>query len=172
MSALDIILSRRSIRKYQVQQVSDEIIEKLLQAGMSAPSACNQQPWRFVVIRDRDSLDGLSKIHPYAKMLKSAPLAIMVCGDERSLEAPNYWPQDCSAAAQNILLAAHALGLGGVWLGMYPARASSLRKKFDLPDGVSPFCLLSIGYPAEHKPPANRYNGSHVHFERWQEQES
>ncbi|MGI6130055.1 MAG: nitroreductase family protein [bacterium] len=169
MDALQVILSRRSIRKYTDQSVSAEIIDQLLKAAMSAPSAHNQQPWRFVVIRERTLLDEVPKFHPYAQMLKSAPVAILVCGDEKALSAPNYWPQDCAAAMQNILLAAHALNLGAVWLGVYPrkSRVEALRELLNIPPYVTPFALVALGYPAEEKPPANRYDPSHVHYDRW-----
>lgn len=169
MDALQAILTRRSIRKYTQQAVSDEVIENLLKAAMSAPSAHNQRPWQFIVIRDRDKLNEIPNFHPYSQMLKSAPLAILVCGDKKALTAPDYWPQDCAAATQNILLAAHASGLGAVWLGVYPDnnRQEKLRKLFALPAHIAPFALISIGYPAEEKPSVNRYDPDRVHYDQW-----
>jgi nitroreductase len=169
MDLIEAILSRRSIRNYTEQPVADEVIEDLLKAAMSAPSAHNQQPWQFIVIRDRNKLNEIPKFHPYAEMLKSAPLAILVCGDEKALSAPDYWTQDCAAATQNILLAAHALGLGAVWLGVYPgkSRVQELKKLFALPDHITPFALVSVGYPAEKKSAANRYDPDRVHYDQW-----
>jgi len=169
MDAMEAILSRRSIRKYTPQQVSEEIIRELLEAAMSAPSAGNQQPWHFVVINDRRILHEIPKFHPYSQMLEEAALAILVCGDEHLERVKGYWVQDCSAATQNILIAAHAKGLGAVWLGMYPRedRVAETRKLLALPQHVIPFSLISIGYPAERKGPARRYDDSRVHHNKW-----
>lgn len=169
MDAMDAILSRRSIRRYTSQMVSDELIKELLDAAMSAPSAGNEQPWHFVVIRDRNILNEIPKIHPYSQMLKEAPLAILICGDEKLQKYQGYWVQDCSAATENLLIAVNAKGLGAVWLGVYPIedRVVGLRKLLGIPENVIPFSLLSIGYPAEQKPRANRYNESRIHHNKW-----
>ncbi len=169
MDAVVAILSRRSIRKYTVQPVSDEIIKKLLEAAMSAPSAGNEQPWHFIIIKDHKILDEISKFHPYSWMLKEAPVAILVCGDEELEKYPGYWIQDCSAAIENILIAANAKGLGAVWLGIYPReeRIKGIRKLIDLPKHIVPQSLIAIGYPAEQKPPPNRYKDSRVHYNSW-----
>ena len=165
------ILSRRSIRKYTAQPVDDEIIEKLLRAAFAAPSAHNEQPWHFVVIRDRTMLDEIPNIHPYAKMLKEAPAALAVCADhklEKDAEA-GYWVQDCAAATQNILLAAHGLGLGACWLGIHPRmqRKDAISKLLNLPENVSPFCLIALGYPAEQKEPSERFQPERMHQNQW-----
>ena len=169
MEAMEAILSRRSIRRYTDKKVSDEVVKELLEAGMSAPSAGNEQPWHFVAITDHKILDEIPKIHPYSGMLKEAPLAILICGGESLQKYKGYWVQDCSAATENILIAANAIGLGGVWLGVYPIeeRVDGIRKLLGMPEKVIPFALLSIGYPAEQKPPADRYNESRVHYEKW-----
>lgn len=169
MDAMEAILSRRSIRKYTNEDVSDEIVKELLEAAMSAPSAGNEQPWHFVVIRDRKILNEIPNIHPYSGMLREAPLAILVCGDESLQKYKGYWVQDCSAATENLLIAINAKGLGGVWLGVYPVedRVNGIRKLLDMPNNVIPFSLISIGHPAEQKPPANRYNSSRIHYDRW-----
>ena len=169
MEVMKAILTRRSIRQYTAQPVPDEVITDLLRAAMSAPSAGNQQAWQFVVVDDRQILDEIPTIHPYSQMLKQAPVAILVCGD-RALETnKGYWVQDCSAATQNLLLAAHARGLGAVWLGVYPReeRVAALREIFGLPEHVVPLALVSVGYPAEEKPAANRYAPARVHRNRW-----
>ena len=117
MDAIDALLTRRSIRKYTKEPVSDEAIKMLLEAAMAAPSAGDQQPWHFIVIRDRAILDEIPKLHPHAQMVKEAPVAIVVCGDERSVKYKDFWPQDCAAATQNLLLAAHAKnGSFATWL--------------------------------------------------------
>lgn len=169
MDAMDAILSRRSIRKYTEQPVSDETIKELLEAAMSAPSAGNEQPWHFLVIRERQILDEIPKFHQYSHMLKDAPVAIMVCGDKRLQKYEGYWVQDCSAATENILIAAQAKGLGAVWLGLFPIedRVIALRKLLNIPEEVTPLSLISIGYPAEEKPPSGRYDTSRIHHDRW-----
>jgi len=169
MDAMDAILSRRSIRRYTEQPVSDETIKELLEAAMSAPSAGNEQPWHFLVIRERQILNEIPKYHQYSQMLRDAPVAIMVCGDERLQKYEGYWVQDCSAATENILIAAQAKGLGAVWLGVFPIedRVIALRKLLNIPEEVIPFSLISIGYPAEEKPPSGRYDTSRIHHDRW-----
>ena len=169
MDAMDAILSRRSIRRYTDQSVSDETIKELLEAAMSAPSAGNEQPWHFLVIRERQILNEIPKYHQYSHMLKDAPVAIMVCGDERLNKYEGYWVQDCSAATENILIAAQAKGLGAVWLGVFPIedRVIALRKLMNIPEEVTPVSIISIGYPAEEKPPSGRYDTSRIHNNRW-----
>jgi nitroreductase len=171
MEAYEAILSRRSIRKFQDKQIEDELIERLIRVGMAAPSAHNEQPWHFVVIREREIIDAIPKFHPYAKMLAEAPAAIAVCVDHNLEKDPTagYWIQDCSAAAQNILLAAHALGLGACWLGIHPRekRKEALRKLLHLPEPVEAFCVIALGYPAEAKTPSERYNPDRIHNDQW-----
>ena len=116
----DAILRRRSIRAYTQEPVTDAQVEALLRAAMAAPSAGNQQPWRFVVIRDKRTLGAITEVHPYAKMLPGASVAILVCGDPGAGKWPQYWEQDCAAATENVLIAAEQLGLGSVWLGVHP----------------------------------------------------
>ncbi len=168
MEAYEALVTRRSIRAYTAQTISDDLIQQLLEAAMSAPSASNRQPWHFVVVTERATLDALADLLPYGKMLKQAPLAIVVCGD-LGLQPEGYWIQDCSAATQNILLAAHALGLGAVWLGVYPReeRVAQVRTRFNLPEHAIPLCVLSMGYPAEPSGRADRYQESRVHHNRW-----
>ena len=169
MDAIKNLLGRRSIRKYTSQTVSDEIIRELLNAGMHAPTARNCQPWHFVVVNDRDIIDGLSEAHPHAKMLKKAPLAILVCGDKTLQEEDAYLIQDCSAVTQNIMLAAYAYGLGSVWLGMYPRsdRMENVGKLLELPDHILPIALISIGYPNEIIGAPDRYKEERVHWNKF-----
>jgi nitroreductase len=169
MDALEAIMGRRSIRKYTGEPVTDADIETILRAAMAAPSAGNQQPWRFIVMTDRDVLDSAAGTTPYGAMLKSAMLGIVVCADTSDLKHSQMWQQDCSAAVENALVAVHAMGLGGVWLGYWPKmeRVTPLKAALGIPDGVEPLAVLAIGYPAEAKPPSDRYDESFVHRERW-----
>lgn len=169
MDAIETILTRRSIRQYTAEAVSEPHIETILRAAMAGPSAGNQQSWRFVVTTDRAALDAMAETTPYGKILRAAPLAIAVCADTRDLKHEVMWQQDCSAAAENALLAIHALGLGAVWLGFWPKmeRVVPLREVLGLPEGVEPLCVLAVGHPAEDKPPADRYDASRVHRDRW-----
>lgn len=169
MDAMDAILSRRSIRKYTGQPVPDEVIKELLQAAMSAPSAGNEQPWHFIVINERQILDEIPRFHPYSQMLKDAPVAILVCGNEQLEKYPGFWVQDCSAATENLLIAAHAKGLGAVWLGVHPVEeiVTMMRELLGIPEHVIPLALISLGYPAEQKPRAERYDASRIHRNQW-----
>ena len=166
---IDAILTRRSIRKYTAEPVSDQLINKLLEAAMSAPSAGNQQPWHFIVIQDKNTLNKITEFHPHAQMLKEASAAIVICGDESLEKHKGFWVQDCSAATENVLIAANCLGLGAVWLGVYPRedRVNNLRNLLGAPDNIIPFCIVSLGYPAEHKEPANRFDQNRIHYEKW-----
>lgn len=165
MDAINTILSRRSIRKYTNRPVPQEVINTMLNAAMHAPTARNIQPWHFVVVDKRATLDLLAEVHPYAKMLKEATLAILVCGDKKLQEMDGYIVQDCSAATQNILLAAHASGLGAVWLGMYPRekRMEDVGRVLNIPEHILPVSLISIGYPDESKESPERFKADRVH---------
>jgi len=159
MEAMEAILTRRSIRKYTKQPVSESLVKEILTAAMSAPSANNKQPWQFVVMNQREVLDKVPEFHLHANMIKEAPLAILVCGDLTRQEHKGYLVLDCTAATENLLLAVHAKELGAVWLGIYPReeRISGIKKLLALPDDIMPIALLVIGYPAEQKPAENRY---------------
>jgi len=163
MDAIQAILSRRSIHRYTSQPVPSDVIEELLRAAMSAPSAGNEQPWHFVVINDRQILDEIPWIPG------EASAAILVCADLSLAKHLSFWVQDCSAATENILIAANAKGLGAVWVGMYPGeeRVTEMRKLLGIPENVIPLSLIPIGYPAEQKPPADRYNTSRIHHNHW-----
>jgi nitroreductase len=169
MDAMDAILTRRSIRKYRPAPVPEKLITEILEAAMSAPSAGNQQPWHFIVITDRGLLDEIPKFHPHTQMLREATAAILVCGDPSLEKHQGYWVQDCAAATQNLLLSAHAKGLGAVWTGFYPReeRVEAMKKLLSLPAHVIPFALVPIGYPAEEKPRAERYDSSRVRINGW-----
>jgi nitroreductase len=164
---INTIFARRSIREYTVESVDGKKTKIILEAAMAAPSASNRKPWHFIVITDRKILDNLAEVHPYGKMLFESPLCIVVCGDKRI--SPNYWVQDCSAATENILLAAAALGLGAVWLGVHPReeRVNPIREVLNIPENIIPLSLVSIGHPAEQKEPRTQYDELRVHHDRW-----
>ena len=149
--------------------VGEGLVKELLSAAMSAPTAGGIQPWRFVVITDREKLDKIPDFHPYAGMIKQAPLAILVCGDTTSANYGKYWVQDCSAAMENLLLAARAKELASLWCGVHPVpeREQAFRELFNLPDTVSPLGLAILGYsetPFSHK---ERYDEQKVHYNVW-----
>jgi len=168
---LQFIYSRRSVRKYQDIEISSEIMDDLLQAAMAAPSAVAKDPWHFIVIRKREMLNRIADILPHGQMLRHAAAAIIVCGDINRAhdQKESYMLQDLSAATENILLAATALGLGSCWLGVHPRRerTEGLRNLFNLPDGIIPMCSIALGWPAEKPPARTRYNPEHVHLEKW-----
>ncbi|MDR0291518.1 MAG: nitroreductase family protein [Elusimicrobium sp.] len=169
METAEIIFKRRSIRKYKPgAPVTDAQVKKLLSAAMAAPTARNMQEWEFLVLRDRKNLDKVLAAHPYAGMIKEAPCVIIVCGNTTK-DPVGYWPGDCSAALQNILLMATDMGLGSVWLGVYPReeRVSAIKKAFDLPAHIMPLGIAVIGTAAEEKTPEDRYDAAKVHFEKW-----
>ncbi|MFH1017119.1 MAG: nitroreductase family protein [Pseudomonadota bacterium] len=169
MDALEAIFTRRSIRKYAKGTVPGPVVTELLKAAMAAPSAGNKQPWHFVVIDDRQILERVITFHPSAEMLHETALGILICGDESLEKGKGYFPLDCSAAAQNVLLAAHAKGLGAVWLGIYPRqdRIAGMRELVGVPEGIVPFALISIGLPAEKAGPVERFDAGRVHRNRW-----
>ncbi len=165
--SLDFIFRRRSIRQYVDRPIEDQKVTEILEAAMAAPSAHNSQPWHFIVIKDKAKLTTLAKIHPYGKMLPGAALAVAVCADPQ--RSPDHWPQDCSAATQNILLALPALGLGGVWLACYPQYkyVRKIKEQLNIPGNIELLSLVSIGYPAKEKAPRTQYQASRVHQDRW-----
>ncbi len=169
MEAIKCIMTRRSVRKYSARKMTDAQLRKVLEAAMNAPSAGNQQAWQFIVVRDRATLGRITGVHPYAQMLKDAQAAVVICGDLPAERHQGYWVQDCAAATQNALLAAHALGLGAVWLGVFPRadRVRGVRKVLGLPKGIVPLSIVSLGCPGEKSKAVKRYSKDKVHFERW-----
>jgi nitroreductase len=169
MDTIEAIHTRRSIREYLDKPVPGELVNQLLAAAMAAPSARNQQPWEFVVITEKSILGKCPSINPFTQMAVTAPLAILVCGNLKVETSPGYWVIDCAAATQNLLLAAHALGLGGVWTGTYPNedRMDGYTELLGLPEHVIPHSLVVIGYPAEQPPQRDRFKPERVHYNRW-----
>jgi nitroreductase len=171
-AVLDNIKTRTSIRAYENREIEDDKVETLLQAAMAAPTAGNKQPWEFVVIKNRATLDTIASHFETMTMAKDAPLAIVVCGDINNTfpeEGREYWVQDASAATENLLLAAHAMGLGAVWCGIYPIseRVEYLKKLLDLPENIIPLNVIPIGYPGENPQPKDKWKAERVHYESW-----
>jgi nitroreductase len=170
MDVYQAILSRRSIRQFRKNSVSDQLCTKLLKAAMQAPSAHNTQPWHFIVIDKREIMNEIINFHRWAKMLDHAPLAIAVCGDRTLENSTEYMALNCAAATQNILLTAHGIGLGAVWLGIYPRneRMEKLSKILKLPQSIIPISIVAIGHPAEIKSQELRYREDRVHKNGWE----
>lgn len=164
--ALENIFARKSVRKYLPKPVEKEKLEFILKAGMAAPSGKDVRPWELIVIEDRATLDSMAAVLPYAKMLKEAPMAIVVCGDTTK---SSYWYVDCSAVTQNILLAAEALGLGAVWTATYPyaERMDVVKKYTGIPENINSLCIVPIGYPAMPHSPKNKWDETKVHYGKW-----
>ncbi|MEA4811069.1 MAG: nitroreductase family protein [Anaerolineaceae bacterium] len=167
---LDFIFKRHSIRKFTNQPVSDEMIKDLLEAAMAAPNAMNMQTWHFVVVRDPQRLAKIRQVMPFGKM--ESPLAISVCGNlgnVKRLVAENFWVQDCSAATENLLLAANALGLGAVWCGVHPIKTlvKGLSGVLGLPVWVVPLNVIYIGHPDEEKPASTRFNEKKISYDTY-----
>lgn len=164
--ALENIFARKSVRKYLAKPVEKEKTDLLLKAGMAAPTGKDTRPWEFVVVTDRARLDSMAAALPYAKMLKEAPMAIVVCGDTTK---SSYWYLDCSAATENILLAAEALGLGAVWTATYPyeERMEVVKNHTGLPGHILSLCVIPVGYPAIPHSPKNKWDESKVHYNKY-----
>lgn len=169
----DNIINRTSVRSYTEQPIKQEKIELLLRAAMAAPSACNKQPWHFVVINDRKILDKIPSFSPYASMVREAPLAIVVCGDlNKTLDGweQDFWVQDCAAATENILLMAHGMGLGAVWTALYPAkdRYLGMQQLLGLPEHVIPLNTIVIGYPKSETKSKDKWKEDNVSYNGYQ----
>lgn len=170
--AIENMITRTSVRAYEAKAVEDAKVEQMLRAAMSAPTAINKQPWDFVIVDDPAKLKELADSLPNAKMAAGAPLAIVVCGNMQKAiegEGRDNWIADASAATENLLLAAHSLGLGAVWTGVYPSahRVDVIRDVLDLPAYVVPLSLVPIGYPAENPQPKDKWKPENVHRNGW-----
>jgi nitroreductase len=165
------ILARRSVRSFTVQPVPDETLHDLLKAAMAAPSAAARDPWHFIVVRNPSLLSRLAELLPRGALIAQAAAGIVVCGDKQAAHRRelSYLLQDCSAAIQNLLLAASMMGLGACWLGIHPnrERIDGFRKRLGLPPPVIPVAAVALGYPQEQPAPRTRYRADHVHRECW-----
>ncbi|MDW7773594.1 MAG: nitroreductase family protein [Desulfobulbaceae bacterium] len=168
---LDFIFTRRSVRKYQDKEVPDAMINDLLEAAMAAPSAVARDPWHFIVLKKRENLNQLADILTHGQMLRQSTAAFVVSGDINQAhdKKESYMLQDLSAAVENILLAANALGLGTCWLGVHPRpeRMEGIRNFFALPDNIIPMCGIAVGWPKDPPPARTRFNAEKVHWEKW-----
>jgi len=167
MELFNAIFARRSIRKYQNKALEAEKLTKILEAAMAAPTARNKQPWRFITVQSEEGKNRIMAAHPYSLMLKTAPCAVIVCADKT--EATDFFQQDCAAAIQNMLLSATDLGLGSVWLGVYPneERTNGICKAFNLPGNIIPVGIVVLGYADETKDRENRFDAAKIHKENW-----
>jgi len=168
---MNAIFNRRSIRKYKDKPIEKEKVEKLLRAAMQAPSAVNEQPWEFIVVQNKDTLNKLSNMSPYSKMVASCGAAIVLVANTEAFRIPTGWQQDMGAAAENLLLEAVELDLGAVWLGVATSEDASkfITNFFGLPENIKPFALISVGYPDEGQENKfiDRFNENKVHYENW-----
>lgn len=164
---LESIMDRRSIRRYTSEPVSDSQLRALLECAMQAPSAMDERPWRFIVVDDRETLNALSDSHPYAAMLRQAPVCICICATEGPIKG--YYQQDCAAATMNILIAAKEMGLGTCWMGVAPReeRMAAVRNVLGIPGDIMPFNLIAVGHPAEERLRPERWDESRIHKNRW-----
>lgn len=164
---LENIHARRSVRSYTDQPVEPEKVDKLIRAGMAAPTGRDIRPWEVIVVNERETLDKLAEGLPYAKMLNQVQLAIVVCGDVT--KQPDYWFLDCSAMTQNILLAAQGMGLGAVWTAAYPYedREAAVISVLGLPENIRPLNVIPIGYPAGDEQPKDKFDPEKVHYNGW-----
>lgn len=168
---LNNIYTRTSVRDFTGEKISQEQIQTLLRAGMAAPSAMNRQPWAFIVITDDSLLTRLGEAFPYSRCANHPACAIIPCGDmSKALEGDgkDFWINDVSAATQNILLAAHAMGLGAVWTGLHPSeRYLQAQQMLGLPETIIPLCIVPVGVPAEQPEVKDKYIEENIHYNQW-----
>ncbi len=169
MDVLETIFTRRSIRRFTGEPITDQDLETILRAGFQAPSAHNYQPWEFVVMKDKCNMERIAKVHTYAKMLPNAEVCIIVCGDKEKQPMTGFLVEDCSASIQNILLAAHGIGLGAVWCGLYPVThlTKEIKRVCSLPNHIVPIGMVVLGHKGEERKIEDRYNSAKLHYEVW-----
>lgn len=166
---MENILTRRSIRRYTDEPISKEDVEALMRAAMAAPSAKNAQPWEFIIVQDKEKLQKMSRLTPYSRPLMNATLGIVVCGNLEVNSILEYCIIDASAATENLLLAAHEMGLGAVWIGMYPQPGNfeKFNELFTVPEHVQPLWMIALGHPSEEGILRDKYNEAKIHYEDW-----
>ena len=169
MELFEALLNRRTIRQFTNEEIENSKVDIILKSAMYAPTAMNYQPWEFVVVEEKNILLDIHKIITHAEMLKQAKLAILVCGNLEKEKSIDFNVQNCSAATQNILLAAHGLELGSVWIGVHPNEdvMNALRELLNLPGYIIPISLVAIGYPAEEKKAEDRFFRNKIHLNKW-----
>lgn len=171
MDVFEAIHTRRSVRKYTGEPLSEEQLHAILAAGMAGPTAGNSQSWRFVVITDKTLLSRIQNVQPFARMARNSGATILVCGDLTAEQYPGrpFWNQDAAAAMENMLLAAHALGLGACWCAVHPEAAweQGMRELTGLPEHVRPLGLCVIGHPAVRHDPVDRFDPAKIHYNHW-----
>ena len=169
MDLFEALYTRRSIRSFTDEAVTEADLEALLRAAMAAPSAGNAQPWHFVVVTESAVLDAIPGIHPYAAMCKTAQAAVVVCAELALEKYPGYWVLDCAAATQNLLLAARGLDIGSVWCGLYPQqeRMTAMAGLLRLPEGIAPHALVALGHPAQEFKKIDRFKPERIHRNGW-----
>ncbi|NLV88831.1 MAG: nitroreductase family protein [Tissierellia bacterium] len=169
MNVLDAIFTRRSIRKFTGEPIKEEDLKLILKAGFQAPSAHNYEPREYIVIRDKEILNKIADFHQYAKMLPEAGCGIVVCGDTSKQEDIGFLVEDCSASIQNMLLAAHGLGLGAVWCGLYSRQhlVDAMSETLNIPEHIIPIGLVVVGVKAQDRNPKDRYNEEKIHYDKW-----
>ena len=172
-AVINNIMTRTSVRRFTSQPIAKDTLDLIVKAGMAAPSAVDARPWAFVVVTDRPVLDSLNQVSDHYN-LKTATAAIVVCGDlSKALkdDAQSYWVQDCSAVSENILLAAHAYGLGAVWCGAYPIqdRVKAISQVLGLPENIVPLNVITMGHPDPDEPtqPKDKFNPQNIHYQKW-----
>lgn len=171
-STIEDIMTRTSVRAYSDREVGSEQIDTLLRAAMAAPTAGNKQPWRFVVINDKATLNAISENFHTMTMAKDASVAVIMCGDVTATfdgDGRDYWIQDVSASSENLLLAAHAMGLGAVWCGIYPqmSRVEQFSEMLHLPENIIPMACICVGYPAGETTPKDKWKPEYIHYNTW-----
>lgn len=169
MDVLEALFTRRSIRRFTPEPVSAEDLKLVMKAAMCAPSAHNKQPWHFIVVRDEAQREAIAQRHPYAKMAAEAPVVIVVCANPEEAKEPGFWQQDCTAALENILVAARGLDLGTVWCGLYPVedRVQPIRELLGVPAHINMLGLVVMGHPAQPFVEVDRFNEAKIHTDRW-----
>lgn len=169
METIEALLTRRSIRKYKNQPVEKDKIEIILKSAMYAPSAMNLQGWHYVVIDDKVMMEETIKSIPHAELLRQTPAAILVCGDAGVEKNESWMIQNCSAAIQNILLAAHGLGIGTCWIAIHGMDeiVKNVAEQFKLPENVIPISLITLGYPDESVSAEDRFRKGKIHYNKW-----